>query len=102
MKILIGSTTLAEVSSVVQINQSGLDPSVPVSVWCWGLTDAEEIEIQLPTDKDSPDNWVTVYKLKAGAPLNQTAVYSPCKFRVKKGSTSTAAGVAIASIRGIK
>ncbi len=93
MEVLIGSTT-AEANAEVEIVQNpGYEfPSYSATIWAWGL-DTEEIQIQLPTDKEN--EWTTVDKLTSDN--NSKLISSPMNIRISKPITAAESGVAFAA-----
>ncbi len=98
-KILISSRTTAFTTTMEHVNPPGFYPEVPVTIWCWGLQGSEVIEIQFRTDLAAPNDWVTVHKLTVT--FNQTGIYAPCRFKIKKGVTVGNVGVAMSKVRGL-
>ena len=98
-KIIIKSTQAATSSSTIHVNPPNFYPEIPVTIWCWRLSGDEVIDIQFKTDLAAPHDWVTVHTLTASA--NQTGIYSPCRFKIKKGITTNDVGVAMSQVRGL-
>ena len=99
--ILIPSTT-ESVTTASQVTHEGQGynyPGFPVCLWAWDLAGDEKVEVQLPTDKADPDDYVTVIELTPDR--LHTAIYSPLPFRLKKSATSATSGVAMSKVRGV-
>jgi len=99
--ILIPSTTEAVTTDeqVIHEGQGYNYPGFPVTVWSWGLAGDEKVEVQLPTDKADPDDYVTIIELTPDR--LHTAIYAPLPFRLKKSATSATSGVAMSKVRGV-